>query len=201
MRTNHHVVGSISTAPLCNSRNKRRNSGSSLIDLRINNAVTGVQEQDTYAQTNGEHPCVGRLAQAGFGIVGFRSLFQRSGAAQPMPCPFGDALAGWLAGRRSQGFADAFLSEATVQAGPHATKTLGGFASARTTRAWLPNQSVDDDPRCGFDLAGVRSPSITATMLAGGCTACKGALRDRNGAGWSGMKKPSNAGNKKTSRG
>lgn len=31
--------------------------------------------------------------------------------------------------------------------------------------------------------------------------ACNGALRNRNGARWSGMKKPSNAGNNKTGRG
>src|SRR5216684_534134 len=125
------------------------------IDLCINNAIMGIREGNADAQIEGERRSVGRPAQASFGIAGFRSFAQRSGAAHPMPRQFGDALAGCPAARRSQGFAGALFSGTAAEAGPHATKTLGGFASARTARAWLSDQSVDDGAHCGTDPAGV----------------------------------------------
>ena len=54
-----------------------------------------------------------------------------------MPGQFGDALTGCPAARRSQGLAGALFSGTAAEAGPQATKTLGGFAPVRTARAWL----------------------------------------------------------------
>src|SRR6266853_3967107 len=51
-----------------------------LIDLCINNAIMGVREGNTYAQTEGERRSVRRPAQASFGIAGFRPLSERSGS-------------------------------------------------------------------------------------------------------------------------
>src|SRR5882672_12426142 len=97
-------------------------SGHLTIDLCINNAIMGVREGNTYAQTEGERRSVRGPAQASFGTSGFRPLSERSGSAHPMPCQFGDALAGDSAARWSQGFAGALLSGATAEAGAKATK-------------------------------------------------------------------------------
>ena len=64
----------------------------------------------------------------------------------------------WRDARRrggAKGVAGALFSGAAAEAGPQATKTLGGFASARTARAWLSDQSVDDGAHCGTDPSGV----------------------------------------------
>src|SRR5258708_6915729 len=131
----------------------------------------GVREGNTYAQTEGERRSVRRPAQASFGIAGFRPLSERSGSAHPMPCQFGDALAGGPAARRSQGVAGALFSGTAAEAGPQATKTLGGFASARTARAWLSDQSVGDGAPCGTDPAGGPGLVFAQTGWAGGAPA------------------------------
>jgi Acetamidase/Formamidase family len=64
------------------------------IDLCINNAIIGVQEQNTYVKTEGERRPARRSAQASLGIAGFGLLSQRSGAAYRLQRKFCDALAG-----------------------------------------------------------------------------------------------------------
>jgi hypothetical protein len=63
------------------------------IDICINNAIIGVQEQNTYAQTEGERRPARRSTQASLGVAGFWLLSQRSGAAYRLQCKFCDALA------------------------------------------------------------------------------------------------------------
>jgi hypothetical protein len=64
-----------------------------LIDLCINNAIIGVQEPNTYAQTEGKRRPARRSTQASLGIAGFWLLSQRSGTAYRLQCKFCDALA------------------------------------------------------------------------------------------------------------
>src|SRR6266566_439396 len=63
------------------------------IDLCIKNAIIGVQEQNTYAQTERERRPTRRSAQASPGVAGFWLLSQRSGTAHWLQSKFGDALA------------------------------------------------------------------------------------------------------------
>jgi hypothetical protein len=66
---------------------------SPFIDLCINNAIIGVQEPNTYAQTEGKRRPARRSTQASLGIAGFWLLSQRSGTAYRLQCKFCDALA------------------------------------------------------------------------------------------------------------
>src|SRR5260370_614726 len=110
-----------------------------VIDLCIKNAIIGVQEQNTYAQTERERRPTRRSAQASPGAAGFWLLSQRSGTAHWLQSKFGDALAQCPTEGRSPGITGALLPRATVEVGSAATTALGQPSSAGADDARLPN--------------------------------------------------------------
>src|SRR5438445_922375 len=136
----------------------RRMLLTSPIDLCIKNAIIGVQEQNTYAQTERERRPTRRSAQASPGVVGFWLLSQRSGTAHWLQSKFGDALARCPTEGRSQGIARTLLPRTTAEVGAAASTALGQPSSAGADDARLSNQSLDHRPHCGIDPEPVRNP-------------------------------------------
>src|SRR5258707_187282 len=128
------------------------------IDLCIKNAIIGVQEQNTYAQTERELRPTRRSAQASPGAAGFRLLSQRSGTAHWLQSKFGDALARYSTEGRSQGIVRTIFPRTTTEAGSAASTALGQPSSARADDARLSNESLDHRPHCGIDPESVRNP-------------------------------------------
>src|SRR5437870_4652147 len=108
-----------------------RAAARSTIDLCIKNAIIGVQEQNTYAQTERERRPTRRSAQASPGIAGFRLLSQRSGTAHWLQSKFGDALARYSTEGRSQGIVRTIFPRTTTEVGSAASTALGQPSSAR----------------------------------------------------------------------
>src|SRR5258708_32952990 len=129
-----------------------------LIDLCIKNAIIGVQEQNTYAQTERERRPTRRSAQARPGVAGFWFISQRSGTAHWLQCKFGDALARYSTQGRSQSVARTLLPRTTAEVGSAASTALGQPSSARADDARLSNESLDHRPYCGIDPEPVRNP-------------------------------------------
>src|SRR6266403_2705840 len=128
------------------------------IDLCIKNAIIGVQEQNTFAQTERERRPTRRSAQASPGVAGFRLLSQRSGTAHWLQSKFGDALARYSTEGRSQGIVRTIFPRTTTEVGSAASTALGQPSSARADDARLSNESLDHRPHCGIDPESVRNP-------------------------------------------
>src|SRR5258708_33400264 len=128
------------------------------IDLCIKNAIIGVQEQNTYAQTERERRPTRRSAQASPGVAGFRLLSQRSGTAHWLQSKFGDALARYSTEGPSQGIVRTIFPRTTTEVGTAASTALGQPSSARADDARLSNESLDHRPHCGIDPESVRNP-------------------------------------------
>src|ERR1700674_4026563 len=90
--------------PMSRAANSTKQPYCPTIDLCIKNAIIGVQEQNTYAQTERERRPTRRSAQASPGVAGFRLLSQRSGTAHWMLSKFGELVARYSERGRSQGF-------------------------------------------------------------------------------------------------
>src|SRR6266404_217514 len=138
--------------------NGKADSGQAPIDLCIKNAIIGVQEQNTYAQTERERRPTRRSAQASPGVAGFRLLSQRSGTAHWLQSKFGDALARYSTEGRSQGIVRTIFPRTTTEVGSAASTALGQPSSARADDARLSNESLDHRPHCGIDPESVRNP-------------------------------------------